>query len=108
MKFEQNNPLVDYRENLILAAAIEIDRLQTLRSSSSSLSEVLAPLGDQEALIRLLNEFAYHAINQLVPDVIAKVVEQELIEMPITLAELEAVLARPISSALKVLQRKRP
>jgi hypothetical protein len=58
MQFAQNNPLSDYRQNLILTAAFEIDTLQRLVSPSAELTKALASLRDKDTFVRVLNEFA--------------------------------------------------
>jgi hypothetical protein len=106
MSFPQNNPLVDYRGNLILAAALELDSLKRLSMASPWLDAALAPLKGQNIFLGLLNEFAYNAIKEVVPGVIAKSVQQELMDAPIDLPEFKAVLAREIGAKLQVLQRE--
>ena len=103
MRFSQNNPLADYRSNLILTAALEVDSLQRLGLSSVEVTDALAPLRDEDTLLRVLNEFAYRAIDRLVPEFIAECAQQQLIDLPISLNELRAVLNRPISASLQIL-----
>jgi hypothetical protein len=102
MKFPQNNPFIDYRDNLILAALVEIDHLNRLSAASRSLSNTLAPFKAPEGFLGLVNELAYNAINHSVPEMIANQVQEELEEMPITQSELDALLNRPIGSALQI------
>lgn len=106
MRFAQNNPLIDYRKNLILTAALEVESLHRLASSSAELTVALASLRDQETLLRVLNQFAYKAIDQLVPEFIAEHAQQHLVELPISLNELKAVLNRPISDGLQIFERE--
>lgn len=103
MRFHQNSPFMDYRDNLILAALVEIDHLERLRASSFSLSSALDSLRKPEVLLDVVNELAYNAIDRLVPEMIAKMVQEELEEMPIDAKELDAVLQKPIGSALQML-----
>lgn len=105
MKFHQNTPFMGYRGNLILAALIEIDQLERLSAASMSLSQALAPFKVPERLLDLVNQLAYNAINYLVPELAAELVREELIEMPIDTWELDAVLTKPIGSALQVTHR---
>ncbi|KWS31032.1 hypothetical protein AL060_07645 [Pseudomonas syringae pv. rhaphiolepidis] len=104
MKFEQNNPLIDYRPNLILSAAIEIDRLNRIARKSSSLWKALPTREGDDGLVELVNELAYNAIESLVPNVFSERVQQELEKMPIEMHEIIETLSRPIGSALQVLQ----
>lgn len=103
MKFLQNNPLVDFRNNLILSALVEIDHLERLSRASMSLSRALEPFREPEALLELVNQFAYKAIDHVVPDFIADSVREEFEDMPIDAEEVEAVLNKPIGSALHML-----
>jgi phosphoribosylanthranilate isomerase len=100
MKFTQNNPLVDYRENLILAAALQFSNLQSMGSSSPALAALIAPLCEGEELVRLINDFAYNSIERIVPDIIVESVQHHMTEAPIDLMELREVLTRPINDAL--------
>ncbi|WP_274644783.1 hypothetical protein [Pseudomonas serbica] len=102
MKFPQNNPFIDYRNNLILAALVEIDHLNRLSTASRSLSNALAPFKEPEGFLSLVNELAYNAISHSVPEMVADQVQEELEEMPITQPELDAVLNKPIGSALQI------
>lgn len=106
MRFLQNTPLMGYRNNLILAALIEIDQLERLRASSSSLSNALDSFREPEVFLDLVNQLAYNAIDRLVPEMIGQLVQEELEEMPIDAGELDAVLHRPLGSALQMLYRK--
>lgn len=105
MRFHQNSPFMDYRDNLILAALVEIDHLERLRASSFSLSNALDSFREPEVLLDLVNQLAYNAIDRLVPEMIAKMVQEELEEMPIDTGELDAVLKKPIGSALQMFLR---
>ncbi|MEE4148902.1 hypothetical protein [Pseudomonas viridiflava] len=104
MKFEQNTPLIGYRSNLILSAAIEIDRLNRIARKSTSLWKALPMREGNDGLVELVNELAYNAIDSLVPDVFADTVQQELEKMPIEMHEIFETLNKPIGSALQVLQ----
>jgi hypothetical protein len=101
MRFNQNNPLVRARSNLILEAALQVDHLIRLRASSPWLIANMSVL-NQDAKLALLNELAYHSIGRLVPDMIADSVREDLMLVPISPAELTAVLARPIGHSLQV------
>ncbi|MCT9823224.1 hypothetical protein LUW10_27365 [Pseudomonas veronii] len=101
MRFQQSNPLMGVRSNLILEAALEVDYLIRLRASSPWLIENMPAL-NQEMKLGLLNELAYHAIGRLVPDLIADSLREDLMLVPISPAELTAVLARPLSDGLQI------
>ncbi|WP_192564500.1 hypothetical protein [Pseudomonas gozinkensis] len=105
MNFHQNTPFIGYRDNLILAALIKIDQLERLSAGSMSLSQALAPFKAPEGLLDLVNQLAYNAINHLVPELTAELVREELIETPIDTWELDAVLMKPIGSALQMTHR---
>lgn len=107
MKLPQNNPLTDYRDNLILCAILQVDAIQHLGKASSWLSDALLPIKDAESLVGLINDLAYNAIAQTVPPVIVEVVQDELKGSPISINEIRDVLARPVSQAvaLDVLMR---
>ena len=106
MRFQQNNTLHDYRDNLILSAALEIDYLQRLSLASVRLASALSPFIEHDAFLGLLNDLAYKAIDRLVPEMIAESVQQELVAEPINMSELIAVLAKPIGAGLQVLNRE--
>ena len=106
MNFFQNNPFTGYRDNLILTALVEVDQLNRLSSSSMSLSKALSPFKEPEGFVDLVNQFAYHAISRLVPEVFAESVEEELQDMPISTKEIEETLKRPIGTALQILVRQ--
>jgi hypothetical protein len=106
MRFQQNNPLHDYRDNLILSAALEIDYLQHLSLASVRLACALGPFFEHDAFLELLNDFAYKAIDRLVPEMIAESVRQELVTEPINMSELIVVLAKPIGAGLQILNRE--
>lgn len=104
MRFQQNNPQHDYRENLILSAALEIDCLQRLSSASVRLARALSPFSNHDGLLGLLNDLAYNAIDRLVPEIIAESVQQELQDDPINMSELIEVLAKPLGTGLQILK----
>lgn len=108
MKFKQNNPLVDYRHNLVLFALVEIDHLKRLSGASMNLSKAMEPFREPEGFIDLVNQLAYSAIDKLVPEVIAESVQEELQDIPICADEVNEVLNRPLSSVLQMLQRPQP
>lgn len=100
MKLPQNNPLTDYRDNLILCAILQVDTIQHLGKASPWLSDALLPIENAESLVSLINDLAYNAIAQTVPSVVVEVVQDELREMPISINEIQDVLARPVSQAV--------
>lgn len=108
MKFKQNNPLVDYRHNLILIALVEIDHLKRLSGASMSLSRALEPFREPKGFIDLVNQLAYNAIDKIVPEVIAESVQEELQDIPICADEVNGVLNRPIGAVLQMLQNPQP
>jgi hypothetical protein len=103
MKFLQNNPFSGYRENLILTALVEVNQLNRLSSASMCLSRALSPFKETEGFLDLVNQFAYHAIGHIVPEVFAESVEEELQDIPISADEIDEILKRPIGSALQML-----
>lgn len=107
MQLPQNNPLTDYRDNLILCAILQVDTIQNLGKASPWLSDALLPIQNAESLVRLINDLAYDSIAQTVPPMIVEVVQEELRESPIGISEILDVLARPVSQAvaLDVLMR---
>jgi hypothetical protein len=107
MNFKQASVMVDYRDNLILAAALELDSLYKLCFKSTEVYQALPLLRDENALLRVLNEYAYRAIDRIVPNLIAVLVKEEMQESPIDLEELNRVLARPIGDALKAFKREK-
>lgn len=104
MKFQQNNPLVGYRKNLVLAAAIDLDCLRRLNASSSTLAKVFSAIETQPRLMELVNELAYSAVDRVVPDLVADLARDDIAEIPITEKELNDVLSLPIGSVLQVFQ----
>lgn len=103
MRFLQSTPFSGYRDNLILSALVEVDHLKRLSAASRSLSNALAPFKEPEGFLRLVNQLAFNAISHVVPEFIAESVQEELIDIPISTDELDAVLKMPIGSALQMI-----
>lgn len=103
MKFHQNTPFSGYRENLILTALVDIDHLKRISLASRSLSRALSLFEEPEDFLNLVNQLAYNAIGRVVPEFVAESVQEELEDMPISTEELDAILKRPIGSALQML-----
>ncbi|MDC7817463.1 MULTISPECIES: hypothetical protein [Pseudomonas] len=103
MNFYQSTPFSGYRENLILTALVDIDHLKRLSLASRSLSRALSPFEEPEGFLSLVNQLAYSAIARVGPEFIAKSIQEELEDMPISTEELDALLKRPIGSVLQML-----
>lgn len=106
MQFPYSSTTRNARDNLILAAALELNHLYQLSSASPQLSRGLSLFKGDDGILELLNQIAYRAISKETPDHHAEWLRDELEQEPIDLHELNAVLSRPIGDGLEVFQRK--
>ena len=98
MKLKQN-PMNDYRQNLILYAIVQFDKLLTFCHCSPDVAETIKPLCEASRFVGVINNFAYSHIPRIVPPVLVECWQEELVESPITSEEIILVLQRPIGEA---------
>ncbi|WP_122439453.1 hypothetical protein [Pseudomonas viridiflava] len=106
MEFPYSSTLSHARENIILAAAFELNHLYQVCPASLQFSDALGLFKSVDGHLVLLNGLAYKAIDRLTPSHHHESLQCDLEENPIDLPELAAVLNRPISDCLQVFQRK--
>ncbi|MFV0927229.1 hypothetical protein [Pseudomonas palmensis] len=94
------------RDNVILAAVLQLNHLRRIVSPLTRLAGALGLYEDNEGTLELINNLAYKAIDHSVHERHAEFLRENLQEEPIDLTELIAVLSRPIGEVLQVLKRE--
>lgn len=106
MEFPYEYTTRNARDNIILIAARDLDHLRRIVSPVAHLAGALGLYAGKEGTLKLINSLAYQAIDHAIHANHADFLKENLEEEPIDLPELVAVLSRPISDVLKVLDRE--